>query len=193
MSVFKRFKAFMAPVVWTFPDPDTKHEYQASSREELIKKIIAYRTQNELPEIEMLGAVVDNYLCGLLENIGKCEKVKLERSWWQTMKGGVALLKNVLVKNPVAREVAEKRGEICATCPHNVFPDKGRFVKWSDKLAEDSVPGKRVTMHNQLGNCEICSCPLKVKVWMQGPFFEEDKSKRDEMRKVGCWQILGDK
>jgi hypothetical protein len=186
---FKSFLPFSAPPSWYFTDPDTGHVFGAESKRELIEKILAYREQNELPEIFQLGHVIDNFLCNQPENIGRCGKnMRLDRSWWTTLKGGVALLVNLLCKNPVSQEEADRRAFICLGCKYNVFPDKGRFVKWSDRIAESTVPGKRSVHHNQLGNCEVCTCVLKAKVFMPGPFdlSEEEKSK---MREVGCWQV----
>lgn len=186
--MFRTFLPFKAPPSWYFIDPDTGHRYQADSKAELVKRILAYREQNRLPDIFQLGAVIDNFLCNQVENNFRCGKAtEMHRSWWQYLKGGVALLRNMLINKPVDKEEADRRGGICIKCPYNVFPDKDRYVKWSDKVAEASVPGKRSAFHDYLGNCEVCTCTLKAKVWMPGPF-DLSAEEVEKMREVGCWQ-----
>lgn len=187
--MFLKFLPFKAPLDFEFKDPDTGYLFRAESRSELVDKIVAYRSQNELPEIFRLDLVIENYLCRMPQHISKCGKnTQLQRQWWHYLKGGVSLIKNMLIENPVSQEVADGRSEVCSKCPHNVFPDKTRFVKWSDKVAEASVPGKRSKFHVLLGNCEVCTCPLRAKVWTQGPFDLKEEEK-EKMVKVGCWQI----
>lgn len=152
--------------------------------------IVAYRKQNGLPEIELLPDVVENYLCTLPCHRGKCGRnTKLHRSVWTYLKGGVALLRNMLIENPVSRDEAERRASICSGCVFNVFPDKDRYVAWSDRVAEAAVPGKRLRYHNELGNCEVCTCTLKAKVWAPGPFSLSSEEK-EKMESVGCWQLV---
>ena len=188
--MLKRFLPFCAASSWWFTDPDTGQGFQAVDKPDLIKQILAYREQNGLPEIYMLSEVIDNFLCGLPENRGKCGKnEKLQRNLWTTLKGGILLIKNVLIGVTVPQAVADVRSEKCLNCPHNVNPDKGKYDKWADRLAEASVPGKKSKFHNQIANCEVCTCPLRVKVWTYGPF-GNTKEQEAQMRKVGCWQIV---
>lgn len=183
-----KFLPFRASLEFEFIDPDTGYVYRAESKAALVDKIVAYRSQNNLEQIFKLDAVIDNYLCRMPQNAGKCGKnVDMNRSWWHYIKGGVSLLKNMLIENPVEQKEADRRSEICAACPNNVFPDKGRFVKWSDKVAEASVPGKRSKCHKELGNCSVCTCPLRAKVWSPKPFLLSPREET-EMKKVKCWQ-----
>lgn len=149
-----------------------------------------YREQNQLPDIPYLETVVENYLCGLPENVGKCDKIKIKRGILEYIKGGVALLENVFYgeSNMVSEEVANSRAAICIECPYNVFPDKGPFIEWSDKLAEAATHGKRSIHHTKLGNCMACQCPLRAKVWYGGKI-KLTKEERAKMGAVGCWQI----
>lgn len=187
--MFKKFLPFNAPADWYFIDPDTGKEFFGKDKQEIIGKILEYRSQNQLEEIPLLGETIENFLCNFPVNLGKCGKVKLERNFWGYIKGGITLVKNVLVKNFVSQEEADRRASICLKCPHNVFPDKRGFIKWSDRLAEASVPDKKVRGYDQLGNCEACSCPLRVKTWVVGPF-KLEKEEKEKMKKVGCWQIV---
>lgn len=186
---FMKFKPFVGPKIFQFQDPDTGRPLKAETYEGLVKLIVSYRHQNGLEPIEHLNIVIDNYLCTLPCHVGDCvPRVKLKRNFTQYIKGGIALVKDILYKKRVSRAVAEKRADICIDCPHNVFPDKGAFLTWSDRQWESMVGDTKVKQHDELGNCEICSCPLRAKVWYDGDMeLEEDHKKI--MKEVGCWQV----
>lgn len=185
-SVFMKFRPFYGPHAFTFVDPDTKYQYNASTQAELVKKIIGYRTQNRLEPIEALDAVLENYWCYLPENKGKCKPYPLKRGFLQMFKGGIALLINYAYDKFVGQELADARAEICARCPHNIKPEKGVVNAWLDEIAVASVGDRRTKVHDELGTCEICSCPLPAKVFYGGTI---DLSE-DELSQMPdyCWQ-----
>lgn len=174
---------------WYLTDPDTGYVHKATSRHELVQRILLYRSNNNLEQIENLDAVIDDFLCRQKENCMKCRPVPLLKrglaAYWQ---GGIMLLKSLRYKVFAPIEVAEKRAQQCKSCPFNIFPDKGRFIRWSDALAEATVGQKTVSCQKDLGNCEVCSCPLKAKVHYVGEIglTEEQEAK---MKSVDCWQI----
>lgn len=62
----------------------------------------------------------------------------------------------------------DRRGSICARCPHNVIPSgKGWLQNWSDGQMLKSVEGRKTSVHDALGVCEVCSCELRAAVWWQ--------------------------
>lgn len=187
-----KFLPTESPHDWYFIDPDTGREYRAASKRALFSLILNYREQNRLPTIEQLNDVLENFLCSLPENAGKCHEYQLSRGFDSYVKGGIALVQNLFFgeKNIVADEEAERRAHICIKCPQNVFPDKDLFVKWSDNLAFHSTGGKKVSVHNGLGNCGCCTCPLKAKVFHKGPFkLTEKEEKCIKDTTVPCWQL----
>jgi len=130
-------------------------------------------------------------MCSLPEFKRKCEPSEpLSRDVFAYMKGGISLLKNMFygIKQMVTQAEADKRATQCVTCKFNVFPDRGAFLKWSDNIAEASTRGKKSKNYDNLGNCAVCSCPLKAKVWYKGTekFTEEEITK---FKEVDCWQI----
>ena len=133
-----------------------------------------------------MDQVLENYWCGLPENAGKCSVVNLSRGWYHYLKGGIALLENMFFgeKNMVSQEEADARGSVCIECPFNVFPDRDAFIQWSDEIAEASTGGKRSKHHDELGNCEICTCPLRAKVWNKDAKMTEKES---EKAPDFCW------
>lgn len=183
---FFRFKPLDYPSHFSFKDPDTGYLYRANSKKELLSLIVSYRHQNELPQIEALAAVTDHYLCSLPEHNGRCEPNPfVHRGFLQYFKGGVALIQNLLYNKMVTQEKAEERGAVCIECPKNVFPDKKGFVAWSDDIASRSTGGRKSKHHDQLGNCEVCSCPLKAKVFYGGKLVVTDKEMKEFPEP--CW------
>lgn len=184
-----KFKPFETSDTYTFIDPDTQFKYQEPTMDALIHRIVTYRAQNALPPIEELRVVVENYLCHRPQNVGRCNpNTKISRSLWKYIKGGVTLIKNLTIENPVTQELADKRSAQCKTCLYNYFPDRGAFIRWSDSMAEAAVGNKKSKHHNALGNCEVCSCCLKAKVWVPGPH-KPDKDEIPKFQEVNCWQI----
>lgn len=188
MGVIFKFKPFKTPYRWIFVDPDTQRFYSARTKKELFEQIVNYRSQNNLDPIQGLEHVIEHYLCTLPENTGNCESEKLRRGWLTTLKGGISLLQNVFYgeKAMVDQAIADQRSATCKTCPHNIFPDKGAFIQWSDELAEASTGGRKSQHHDSLGNCEACSCPLRAKVFYAGPFNLPDNQNKE--LPDFCWQ-----
>jgi len=188
----KRLKPFEVPMKYVFTDPDTSFQYDEPTKEALFKRIINYRAQNRLDPIEALDVVLENYWCGRIENAGKCDLVKLKRGWYHYIRGGIALLENIFLgeANMVSQEIADARSEVCgeyngrSKCEFNIFPDKDGFIKWSDELAEATTGGKKSSNHDNLGNCELCTCTLKAKVWSKEVKLDE---KEREKAPSYCW------
>lgn len=183
-----KFLPFKGPVLNEFIDPDTGYHYKAKSRGDLLKHIITYRVQNKLPLLEGLNQVIDNYLCTLPENEGKCTKNVLKRGWLTTIKGGVQIIANIAYNGFAPQALADRRAETCVKCPYNSFPDKDEFTKWTDYMAENMVGDRKAALHDKLGSCSLCDCVLKGKVFYAGKvtLTEEQKSK---MKDVNCWQL----
>jgi len=182
-----RFKPFHAPKEFKFKDPDTGFEYRNQTRQGLVKHIITYRQQNRLSPIEFLDAVLENYWCGLPENGGSCREMPLKRGILETIKGGIKLLTNYAYSKYATQAEADRRSDICVSCKYNIFPDKKRFILWGDMVAQETVGSRKSKNHDKLGNCEVCSCLLKAKVFYEGKL-ELPEDQLVKMRGVNCWQ-----
>lgn len=186
-----KFKPMEAPDRYYFKDPDTGHGFRAYKKEDIIKQIVSYRAQNELEPLQYLSVVIDAYMCSLPGYRDQCEPAEpFSRDVFGYIKGGISLLKNMFYgkKNMVDQRVANTRAQQCVTCKFNVFPDRGAFLAWSDSVAEASTRGRKSTHYSKLGNCAVCSCPLKAKVWYKGgeKFSEEEILK---FKEVNCWHL----
>lgn len=94
----------------------------------------------------------------------------------------------MMYKSFVTEDVANARANHCKKCPFNIFPDKGPFIKFSDAMANAMVGKKRVEAYDDLGNCAVCSCPLRGKVWYNGEVDLTDEQEKS-MKSVDCWQL----
>lgn len=186
-----KLKPFSGPKRFVFKDPDTGFMYHEASETALIRRIVNYRAQNQLPPLLEIGAVLQNYWCSLSENSGDCEVCPpLKRGLLAYIKGGIALVDNLWYGKEarVDQEEADQRAGVCIQCPYNVFPDKSGFLKWSDMIAENTVGDSRSKHHDRLGNCEVCTCTLKAKVFFRGET-GLNEAQKEKMREVGCWQL----
>lgn len=184
-----KFKPFHGPLNYRFKDPNTGFKFEASSEKELISRIRSYRSQNNLEPLEFLEAVIENYLCHQPENAGGCTpRGEFKRGIFAYLKGGIVLLQNLMYSSFAPQEVADARSAQCKDCKFNVFPDRDKFIKWSDDIAIASVGDRRSAGHESLGNCEVCSCPLRAKVFFAGKV-SLSETEQSEMRTVNCWQL----
>ena len=101
---------------------------------------------------------------------------------------------------PVAIELAEKRAEICAYCPQNRPGDLGNwFSRQVSELIRDKIGHFKklnlVTSRDKdLGVCDACACPMKLKVHVPLPhilnhMLPESKVALDPQ----CWIIAEEK
>lgn len=187
--MFSKFKVFDGVNKFTWVDPDTGRAFQESSKKLLIDRIQSYRKANNLEEIEHISFVLENYWCSLPENAGRCEPIQqLPRGVVGYLKGGIALMSTVLYKSFAHQNTADARAKQCVKCPYNVFPDKTGFRAWSDWIAVKSVERRESIHREELGECAICTCPLKAKVFWDGPV--DIKPEWEEpLKEVKCWQL----
>lgn len=176
--------------MFKFVDPDTNHVYSATTKQDLIHKILSYRSQNRLPSLQAIEAVVENYLCNLPENMGACEQNNVfKRGLFPAIKGGIAILQSYLYDKFASQEVADARADQCSKCPFNIYPDKPALVELADNIAIACTKGRKSKYHNLLGNCEVCTCPLRAKVFYDGEVDTLTTDQVREMKTVNCWQL----
>ena len=186
LSTLKRLKLNFAPNKVSWIDPDTQREFNAATRPELIQKIVNYRAQNNLETIENLNLVLENYWCSLPENCDLCEEVKLERGWMTYLKGAFTLVKTIAYGEYATQEEADRRSDICVSCPHNINPDKTNWQNWADEITEHAIGDRKSKNHDKLFNCEVCSCVMKSKVW----YADKIELTKEELIQMPdfCWQ-----
>lgn len=189
---FMKFKPGYSSKVWEFQDPDTGFAFKSLSREGLIQQITQYRINNNLDPLEELGVVLDHYLCSHPVNGGLCRPEALfSRGLRATFRGGIALFKSLLYGSYAPQAVADARAEQCIKCPFNFFPeDKPAFERYLDAAAVASVGKRRSKDFKLLGECGVCRCPLRSKVFFTGKS-EFPPEQLTLMKSVNCWQLNG--
>ena len=189
--MLKKFSILTSPSDWYFKNPDDGFTIKGSSLQDVATKVRSYRSQNQQDEIQYLENVIENWLCCRKENWGKCEKLPpLKRGLYTTLKAGVLLIKQMMYNSFASQELADSRALTCVNCKANSFPDKDGFIKWADDIAEQTVGDRKSKYHEQIGNCEVCTCLLRSKIF----YNEKIKLKKeieDKMREVNpkCWQL----
>lgn len=176
MTILRKLKPFLAPLDVKFVDPDTGYKYHAKTRVELKHKIYNYRMQNDLPQIENIDLVLEDYWCTLPLNKALCETCPLERGIMGYLKGGINLFMSMAFKSYVETEEAERRATICDTCIHNKEPENpSSFRSWTDTLALHTIGERKTSKDDNLHSCEICTCVLRCKVWNGGSLKESEE------------------
>lgn len=83
---------------------------------------------------------------------------------------GLKTIKDLLGGDPVPKEQAETRASQCIGCPRNVVEDLTSFFtipaarQIQGYIVKTKQAGYKTSHDDQLGVCEACSCPLKLKV-----------------------------
>jgi hypothetical protein len=98
--------------------------------------------------------------------------------------------------DPVEQKLAESRAAICAKCPKNgqgdfttwfTSPAAGAIKRQVEKLADRKLT---TSSSEKLNICEVCLCPLKLKVHTPVSFIKAHMSEAvlSDLKKVeGCW------
>lgn len=86
--------------------------------------------------------------------------------------------------NPVEPPVAATRAQACLRCPHNQ-PGGAVETAIAEEIREQTALRKQLSLtvpgEPGLKSCDLCGCPLTLKVWVPGPFDLKD-------RPPWCWQ-----
>ena len=98
---------------------------------------------------------------------------------------------------PVANGIAEHRASICETCPQN---GKGDLTRWFTVPASEIIRSQLNRIHDlklatsrddKLGICQVCLCPLKLKIWCSQALVEKHLSEETKKELPSfCW-VLG--
>jgi len=113
---------------------------------------------------------------------------------------GVRTLNDWIDSNdpPVASDLAHSRASVCVACPKNT---KGDFTTWFTKPAAGAIQQQierlqdrklSTPLDNQINVCEICLCPLKLKVHTPLAYIKSHLTDSifNELRGApGCWIV----
>lgn len=87
---------------------------------------------------------------------------------------GVEVIKDWLSEDgiPVSQELAQERASVCLKCPNNVRGSALTAVVAEAVRRHVEVKnhlGLRVTGEKNLGECSVCLCQLRLKIWVPMP------------------------
>lgn len=121
--------------------------------------------------------------------VGAIEKVK-------KLKAGIGLLIDWLgsTAKPVPHQLATDRAVICLNCPENHSKDWSAVFTQSvserlhQQLEVKNEMELRTEHDNKLGVCNICLCPMKLKIWTPTEFIKEHTSEQTKQDLPEyCW------
>jgi len=92
----------------------------------------------------------------------------------------------------VGRSDAQERADICIKCPANVTGSKvTKAVALAIKkhLAIKNQANLRVRGEKSLGHCNICSCVLRLQIWMPQAIVKEQLTDKEVLSLPDyCWK-----
>jgi len=194
--------------VWKFNNPPM---IIGGTYDELINKVTAFRRSNGASE-DSLATVefeVEDQICSQWPQgcqrgtISSMTILEAQRNFKQA-------LKSIAADGFVSHEEAERRARICISCHNHVknanytAPSQGGCrgcskatqvldaalwnlgLKAVDMISPLLLAGKSTSMDGQLGQCGLCGCLLKLKIWIKnnvGGF-----AGKENMWPSFCWQ-----
>ncbi len=159
---------------WRYIQPETGFTIVGQHQYELFKKITQHRIANNLP-VGDVQADFEDFACAA-QPIGSTwcspvledDDINLKRHFTvdDMMKFVNSVLSMLTGKKLVEHEVAEKRAEICASCPLNTrITGCWSCIGLAEKIY-NIIGTKSTSRDSALSQCGVCGCSLKAKVWL---------------------------
>lgn len=182
---------------WVYVHPDTGFKITAPTWNDLLTRIRNYRLANGISLGVNFEETIGSEVCAQ-QGWGepRCMQeeptpLKIRHVTMQDIVNFLRVLKSWLLHDPtfVESEEAERRAQICTTCPYNVNV-QGCAGCTNIAGLIFNVTGSKTTSHDlQLRNCQICGCVNKVQVWIPKETLKKGIS--PEMRESfpeWCWK-----
>jgi hypothetical protein len=185
--------------VYRWTDPITKVEVLGTHWEMLLNRIYDERKANGIPcglgfEDEVELDLCRDYPAECELNDPRFPKKRGWLSFHEIVAGTRALLKFKLAGSPlVAQEEAERRANICATCPFNVEfqrPCAGLCGELNT-LVQAIVGGRQTSNAGRLKSCQLCGCFIGAAIWIPVDIQREvlTDAQREQFDNVDwCWK-----
>lgn len=158
------------PGGYRYTQPETSHTMTASSFHVLVDRVVQHRKANNLPVPFNIDDAVEMYICH--ERPELCEERGKVTAGSQPLTLGLAvrLTKTLIAagKRRVEQGEADRRSEICSTCPDNVEPSgcTGCNKPMVKKAVEFIVSGNKTAYDSSLKSCKHCGCFNAAQVWI---------------------------
>tara|TARA_R100000808_G_scaffold15629_1_gene35981 strand:- start:8348 stop:8947 length:600 start_codon:yes stop_codon:yes gene_type:complete len=191
-------KNITPPDGWRYLVPDTKVLVKGNHFGHLLAKVEEHMSANGIPVPLNLEEYVENYMCGLFPD--KCVEVevKTQPDKAKKMTVGDVLRFTAMIgadmmngRKRVANEEANRRANVCASCPDNIDPDgctgcnRGKMEKLVDALT-----GSIATPDDsRLKSCRHCGCINRAQVWFPLEILQKFTTKEvNQALPSNCWK-----
>lgn len=153
---------------------ETQTWVTAASFHELVSAVTRHRTANGLPISSEMDSIVEDQLCTGLPP-GTCNHQTEPAFTYKQLNltdvlAATAMLGKFLIggRQKVSREEANRRANICASCPANQPTSSCTTCSMNTirQAVNAVVGGEEVNADSMLGVCAACGCSLKAKVWI---------------------------
>lgn len=188
------------PGGWKYQQPETGLWLNAITEETLLRKISQHRQNNNLPHVnppfETLAAEIEDCICRKMSPRDQrrlCDdgiRYKSGVRWEELLGFFKSNLKYFASgQEQVAQDEAERRANICATCPLNVPVSGCAVCKESIKAYRNKIAKVTPTFEDcRLKACGVCGCDLKTIVHFP---LETLRAKGEHNFPDWCWQKRG--
>lgn len=157
------------PGGYTYTQEETNVTMNANSWEGLLDQVAKHRRSNNLPVPFNLSDIVAKQLCERQPEA--CVKREIKHNPNSKLDLNVALrftrtLMSAGLKR-VDQQEADRRAEICASCPDNIEPQgctpcRASVIK---RVINLTVGDRQTTYDSELKSCKYCGCFNKAQVW----------------------------
>ncbi len=100
----------------------------------------------------------------------------------------ILALENEGIDPLVNRETANERAKICLECPRNTGLKKNTVDRKAEGFIRKKTAGQTTDYDDNLGNCGVCSCSLKVAVHFVDKIYKNDRVKNIHSYPQVCWK-----
>lgn len=182
---------------WVYVHPHTGFKITAPTWNDLITRIRNYRLANGMSLGVNFEEAIGSEICQQQGwNEPRCMQeeptpLKQRVIGMHDVVSFLKVLKHWLIKNPslVPIEEANRRAQICTTCPYNVNIQGCAGCTNIAGMIFNATGDRETQYDQQLKNCQICGCVNKVQVWV--PKETLDQGLSPEMREDlpnWCWK-----
>jgi len=183
------------PDFYRYTVPETGYRIEAVDSSTWEDKTRAHLTANGIPIPDNLRAIMQDQLCASLPpeyceyHDGKWVDLRLD---WADIVRGTKALVLAAVGGFVHQEEAERRANICRSCPFNVRVGSCTACKASKYLIGE-IAKKSTSNDAKLLNCGVCKCSLlaAVHVPLDVLTSTDDPAHRELYPIEWCWKREG--
>lgn len=176
---------------WFYPVEQTKVVLMSIGWPSLVKDVREHLRGNDLPVPPNLSEVMQAWWCSEMGGEACGEPPPVLKTDLRAMaERFLRTAKSYIFDGGerVGQEEVERRASICATCPYNVPSDSfcsGCFMTSLTASAMKLVSGWKTSQDDRLKACGICSCELKIKVFIPTKHMQYRELKDDWPEH--CW------